>query len=381
MTKARCTNQITRWRRPALAAGTVLFSAGLCAGPAAAALAAPSAPTVTINVPCDAAALTSAVNSATNGTVLVLPKGCTYNLVGGLTVNTGIHIVGNGDTIEPGVAGAVFSLITVTGNGDLQIFDAKLINATSPDVGGAISNVGGGLTVIDCTFKNDVAGGGGAINSLNGPLTVIDSTFSDNSSNAGVHAAGGAIEAINSATTIKTSSFFSNVSGGSNPKVGGGAIFTVGQTLTIIDSIFRGNSAPSGGAVFKDGDPLTILDSTFTDNTADPGYGGGLFANTLDGLIRDSKFNLNTAGTDGGGIEIVGDPVIRNTVIDQNKAADLGGGIYAPSVTLEMIGSTILRNTAGLGGGGIYWAGSLSLTSTLFTGNMPNNCVPTIAGC
>jgi predicted outer membrane repeat protein len=196
-----------------------------------------------------------------------------------------------------------------------------------------------------------------------------------------VHAAGGAIETVGSDAVIKDSWFFDNVSGGSNPKVGGGAIFASLGSLTVIGSDFRGNKGPSGGAIFRSTGPVTIDSSTFTSNSAQPGYGGALFVNTTDGLISGSTFKLNHAQADGGAIEIVGDPTIKDTVIDSNTTSGAGGGIYAPGVTLHLIGTSVLRNSAKLGGGGIYFTGSLSLAATLFAGNKPDNCVPTIAGC
>jgi predicted outer membrane repeat protein len=364
--------------RLAAIATSALLSAGLCTGQATAALA---GPTATIAVPCDATGLTGAVSGATAGTVLVLPRGCTYELVGGLTVSTRLEIIGNGDTIEPGILGSHFSLITVTSTGHLRISAVNLNNASSSDVGGAISNDSGRVTVIRCKFAHDLAGGGGAINSFAGRLRVYDSTFSDNGSDAGVHAAGGAIETVGSDAVIKDSWFFDNASGGSNPKVGGGAIFASLGSLTVIDSDFRGNKGPSGGAIFRSTGPVTIESSTFTSNSARPGYGGALFVNTTDGLISGSTFKLNDASADGGAIEIVGDPTIKDTVIDSNTTSGAGGGIYAPGVTLHLVGTSLLRNSAKLGGGGIYFTGSLSLAATLFAGNKPDNCVPTIAGC
>lgn len=267
MTNARYQDTSTRRRRAGIAVGTVLVSAGLCAGPATAALARTAAPAATVDVPCDSSALSDAVQGAVPGTVLVLAKGCTYELVASLTVSTSLELAGNDDTIKPGVIGSHFSLILVTGSGHLEVSDLNLDDAHSSDVGGAISNAGGSVTVIHSTFAHDVAGGGGAINSLNGPLTVISSKFSDNTANDGTHAAGGAIETVNSDATIKDSSFFDNVSGGSNPKVGGGAIFASQQSLTVIDCTFHGNEAPSGGAIFKAAGPLTIGEGTFTSNS------------------------------------------------------------------------------------------------------------------
>ena len=46
-------------------------------------------------------------------------------------MTTDLQIIGNGDTIEPGILGSHFSLITVTSNGQLQISDAFLDNANS----------------------------------------------------------------------------------------------------------------------------------------------------------------------------------------------------------------------------------------------------------
>src|SRR5579863_9014723 len=124
---------------------SALLSAGLCTGPTAAAFA---SPTATIAVPCDAADLSSAVSGAAPGTALVLPRGCTYDLIAGLTVSTDLQIIGNGYTIEPGLLGAHFSLITVSSIFLFLISVSFLDNATSAGVGGPISNVGGEVTVI-----------------------------------------------------------------------------------------------------------------------------------------------------------------------------------------------------------------------------------------
>jgi len=80
-----------------------------------------------------------------------------------------------------------------------------------------------------------------------------------------------------------------------------------------------------------------------------------------------------TGNNNGGGIISAGDLTISDSTISGNSAGGLGGGIWANG-PVEVNSSTISGNTAD-GGGGILkaYAGDLTVTNSLFTGNVTVN--------
>ncbi len=98
----------------------------------------------------------------------------------------------------------------------------------------------------------DGTSGGGILN--NGTLTITDSFFDGNSAPTGW---GGGI--YNGGTlSVTNSGFFSNHA----PVAGGGSIMNSG-TLAITNSTFRVNNAAFGGDIYNNGGTTTITNSTF----------------------------------------------------------------------------------------------------------------------
>jgi hypothetical protein len=128
---------------------------------------------------------------------------------------------------------------------------------------GAISNAGT-LTVLNCTFADNVATvAGGAIYNT-GTLIVSGSTFSGNS--AGQR--GGAIDNAGGVVTVTGCTFSGNTAG-----LTGGAIDNEAGMLTVAHSTITANSAPAGGGIWNQG-TLTVIDCIISGN-AGPGIGGG----------------------------------------------------------------------------------------------------------
>jgi len=107
----------------------------------------------------------------------------------------------------------------------------------------------------------------------------------------------------------------------------GGGVVNMG-TLTLVDSVVRGNSSDGDAGGILNLGTLTLMNSTVSGNTAGPaGLGGGI---------------LNEATL-----------TVTNSTISGNSANDgVGGGIVSRGM-LDISSSTIVNNSANGGGGGV----------------------------
>jgi hypothetical protein len=194
----------------------------------------------------------------------------------------------------------------------------------------------------------------------------------------------------------------------------GGAIYNhATASLTVAESIFEGNTAPSGAAIYNSG-TLALVESTITGNLA--GFGGGIY-NTGTLRVSASAIISNTANTRltptggvGGGIYnsgVLGGAAalaVTNSTVSGNSATIDGGGVYNIDGTIELNNATVTNNTAdsdgnatGKGGGiiRITGDGTVSLRNTIVAGNTADsapdcsgivesqgyNMIQTTAGC
>lgn len=132
--------------------------------------------------------------------------------------------------------------------------------------GGAISNNGGTLNISNSIFNDNFGGSGGAI-SNNGTANITNVTFIENSAIS----SGGAI--YNEGTLTVNNSVFYNNSAGS----GAGINNWFGGTVSVSNSTFSANT-PSG-AVYSVGNSATLIHNTFSGNVSfanpDNVYNGG----------------------------------------------------------------------------------------------------------
>ena len=402
-------------------AAAAVTAAGLSLGPAQAALAAPK---LRIPIPCNSAALASAVAGVPSGSTLLLSPGCTYILTKALPdINKALTFVGPATLARSGAEETPdFTIMTVDADGHVVLQGISFLGGFTgdeeDDSGGAIYNdegsvfVNGGLFsyniafneggaidnagflhVTGATFIHNHAKYGGAIYN-DGTASVTLSHFTDNS----VLDDGGAIEnddsmhvdlstfSQNSATygggfyvddndtTITNSQFTDN-----GAEYGGGVYSYYGSTLT--GDTFDANGGKGcyeGGAVYND-DTTTLAGSTLEENTCV--FGAGLY-NASDATVDHVLFQTNSAGTDGGGIYNDEDLTLTNSRMHNNYASDDGAGIdNEDSATIA--GTTINLNTAGNTGGGIYNDDTVSLSKSSVVQNKPDNCAPfgSVTGC
>ncbi|GGA80048.1 hypothetical protein GCM10011507_34120 [Edaphobacter acidisoli] len=213
---------------------------------------------------------TAAQNTITLSSGLIVPASTTIE---GLTSGSGATLT-DLVTVSGGGSGSNFSIFTVNGGvTGAAIANLIITNGYVATQGGGILN-NGSLTVSNCTFNNNYAGGyvtgggngGGAIYNT-GTLTITGSTFAGNTS-----APGGAIALTGGTAVVSNSTFSGNAALSS---YAGGAVFiNTGATLTVSDSTFSGNSGDGGGAIMDYG-TLTMNNSIVANNSGDGLYSSG----------------------------------------------------------------------------------------------------------
>lgn len=164
----------------------------------------------------------------------------------------------------------------------------------------------------------------------------------------------------------------------------GAGLFTFGQA-TIIDSQISHNTiysrherreTPEFAAGIYNGSEgvLVIRNSRISDNSSP--NAGGIFNFGLM-TIEDSEISHNTTRTtigctgDGAGIFNAGQATLRRTLISDNRAGKWAGGIDNQGVML-IEDSTIVRNSACVGGGGIFNAferADLTISNSIIADN------------
>jgi hypothetical protein len=290
--------------------------------------AAMAGPPNTVDVPCYAGALASAISGATSGETIVLAPGCVYRLYAALpTVAVDMKIIG---------------------------YDTELLGYR-PHPGFPLLSVGASvdLTVVNVDFKD---GGGSSIDggAIYEPddsnVTVDGGIFTDNYAGDGYGGAIANFDSKDASLTVNGAYFIDN-----DAAYYGGAIYNYGTT-TINGSTFEKNVSPDedGGAIYNEG-VMQINGSTFTGNSS---YYGAIYNSPyLTGSLTLNRDDITgNLGVYGGGIYNDAYAVtVNNSLIDFNIATEDGGGIYNDSGT-----TTVSRSQ-------IY-------------GNRPDNCVD-VTGC
>ncbi|QEE26922.1 hypothetical protein FTW19_02220 [Terriglobus albidus] len=284
-----------------------------------------------------------------------------YTTVTGATSGSGATLT-NLVTVQGGGSSSNFSVFEVNGGTDAAAMRNLIVaNGYIDSQGGGLLN-NGTLTITDCTFANNYAGGyatgggngGGAI-FTSGDLTIVGSTFSGN-----ISAPGGAIGANSGTVTIINSTFSANSAIATKA---GGAIFVNNATVTISGSTFSGNTSAGGGAIFNYG-TLAVSNSILTDNTPNDCGNGGSGACPTNGFAGNvvGLGNLASLGNYGGPTQ---------TMIPLPGSAGICAGVIAsiPSgITLDQRGYGRQTNYGGppcLDSGAVQTSFALAFTQSL----------------
>jgi CSLREA domain-containing protein len=249
--------------------------------------------TIAFSIPTPATITLDNGDIAITSNIIVNGPGIEALTVDGNNINH-IFSVGVGTTVT------INNLTLTGGNG--------LANSATAPGGGAIGSKANLLTVDTVKFASNLSysGVGGGIYSSVGALTVLNCTFQDNLAELG-----GGIYHTGTTLKVQSSTFSGNMAiRAKTDDDGGGGIYTE-QTTVVSNSTFSGNSAGrvGGGIFFLGGSikTLTVRNCTFTGNSAGK-YGGGLHnGSDSGGKVANNIISQNTAPTlpdyfDGGSI-------------------------------------------------------------------------------
>ena len=218
-------------------------------------------------------------------------------------------------------------------NDQLDVSDSDLNGNTAGSSGGAIFN-NGQVDISDSDVSGNTAGSsGGGIMNNEGNVSISASQLRSNG--AGLH--GGALSSAGVGTvTIETTTISGNIAAGS-----GGGVHVANSDLTIVDSLFRSNSAARGGGLFNAGN-ASVSQSTFSGNFASD-KGGGIENYTATLTLGQSTITSNSATGGAGGVELwngtpAGPATIGSTIIS-NNGVDVQGPNHLTSAGHNLVGS------------------------------------------
>jgi len=200
-----------------------------------------------------------------------------------------LHIVVAVGTITQ----AIDSTLVIDGftfvNGNADISSGNTINGMNAarSNGAAIYTYYSGITISNCTFKDNDAVYGGAISAQESTAIISDCTFKNNSGSIN----GGAIDNVSSGLKINNVVFTDNTAGN-----GGAIAFHSATTPSVRNTVFAGNTSTAwGGAVYSNISSPEFANCLFYGNTAPTGAALANYLNAAPVLI-----NTTIAGNNGG---------------------------------------------------------------------------------
>ncbi len=149
--------------------------------------------------------------------------------------------------------------------------------------------------------------------------------------------------------------------------------------VEIIDCNISGNAAGSsdiddaifyrGGGIFVRSGPVTIKNCTFTENQALEG-GAIYIYDRIDTIIRIVNCLIHGNRADkGGGVFTQSPTEISNSIIAANVSQNNGAGLYIDNTEVMIYGCSIVGNTAGGSGGGMFAEGLADLFNCILWAN------------
>ncbi len=324
-----------------------------------------------------------------------------------LTLNNDI-VTNNSATADGG--GISMENLTST-HWTLTLTNTTVSNNQAEDAGGGVEEDGTGqVNIINSTIADNGCvnqGGGVWLDAINGGTATLNVTNSTVSGNTAGLLGGGIGNAGTSTVTITTSTVAHNFTAGNGGGFANASTLgnTPAGTLIVQNSLFLDNSAVAVAGGIEEGNVLTITNSEIKGNVAGdnggmpkvttgggqiPGIGGGLlvYGGTL--TLTDSTIADNRADG-GGGIELLGTvnaTITNSTIVGNSALLGGGGGILVDpfsDVALTLLNDTITNNFAIGGGGGLVdmnngLGDNFSFQNTIIAGNTATAGAPDVGG-
>jgi CSLREA domain-containing protein len=286
-----------------------------------------------------------------------------------------------GQNVADGNAGGILNRGTMVIR-DSAITGNETLNAV--DGGGGIFS-SGTLTVEDSLIAANAANpadrpasGGGLLVADGASATITRTIIEGNrsSNGGGIHAEG---ELIVHFTTIRDNLAVNDVSSAGR---GAGIACMAGVRCELSRTLVVANFTDSLGAGALSAGELSVVESIFQGNTG--GNGGAIAVldagGTASTIVESSTIIGNIASNDGGAIWGNGQIAIVNSTLVGNNAAD-GGAVYTISASsgLSLRNTTLVANSAGTSGGGIRT--SEGAVTSMGNSVLSGNTAPLGANC
>ena len=274
-------------------------------------------------------------------------------------------------TVQATISGLTFTKASLGGDGavdDLGSLTLSNCTFTANTISGVY--VKGTASISDCTITGDNSFFGAGIFVKGGEATISGSTIDDN-----IGARGAGICNYSQSTTTVTDCTIS----GNSALGGGGGLYNAGQ-LTVTDCIISGDTGGGGGGLYNKSGTAYLSGSTISGGS---GFidGGNLDNQNSATLTLSDCTVANGSAEIGGGLYNAGkatlsDCTISDNIATGNSGGGQGGGVangpLQSNAVLILSNSTLMGNTAKLGGGGLYNNGTATLTASTIADNFAN---------
>lgn len=271
---------------------------------------------------------------------------------------------------------------------------------TSNGSGGAISSIGGALTLHGCLLQlNCATQAGGAIAAANGvAIEILDSTIlqncgiaSENGSAGAIRMSGGTLSMIGTMVRLNTANgspsielnavtdasfiacdFIENYAflGGV-----GGAVRGIDSVASFFACSFESNSALEGGAVQVEGGTASFTFCGFVENVAyAPSGGDGGAIRAIDALVSIGLSSFSGNGATGAGGAVSAEHamiVLDGGLFTENEAEVFGGAIHIGESALLVADGPVIEGGSAYAGAGL--AGSAGSTIRIENATIRDN--------
>ncbi|WP_458403787.1 Cna B-type domain-containing protein, partial [Methanobrevibacter sp.] len=225
--------------------------------------------------------------------------------------------------------------------------------------GGIYVGPGADGTYIDHTnFGQNWIEGFGAAIYWDGPNGIVNNSVFYNNAVSGRYSEGGAVIWYGDHGLINNSKFSYNYALGNERNAEGGALYAIGNDMSVENSLFEDNGADTyGGAIKFTGANSKVYNSIFNRNHAST-EGGAIYSSGENFLVYNSTFNYNYGAYLGGALALEANATIDySATIDHSKfvenTANKGGAIYWDALNGTVNNSYFYKNHAYYGGGAI----------------------------
>lgn len=311
---------------------------------------------------------------------------------GAVTLADALAGAGHGTVIRiaPSLAGAVLRTNAPLVVGKSVTLDASQAPGFTIDAG----ETKGGLRVgrdlhtrfVGLTIKNvrttDVGGGlyvDQADGAERGSVEVIGCTFENNHGSA----TGGLYIRRRMNAIVRDSVFRKNrglnAQGDDLGKAGGAISSRAEGSLRIERVVFVENDSPEAGALYSIGQPLTVIHSVFLDNGGAAAHGAILSDGGSPLQLEGVLLQGNHGAAFGGAIQLYGYAkqgdhvtVKRSVFVDNWTTNNKGGAAYLIGAKIDIESSVFVRNRSLVDAGAIYFpgAGDVRITNSVFGQNV-----------